>query len=98
MEEIDQMLDQWIHNSIIRAKLRELITKQIRTKSDNRIVLDEMVDTFTTEMIKQHHEYDLDGKKPIITKEYWLSMIAEVQSKIDGFTTVKALKHSNKYR
>ena len=64
----------------------------------DRIVLDEMVDTFTTEMIKQHHEYDLDGKKPIITKEYWLSMIAEVQSKIDNFTTVKALKHSNKYR
>ena len=64
----------------------------------DRIVLDEMVDTFTTEMIKQHHEYDLDGKKPIITKEYWLSMIAEVQSKIDGFTTVKALKYSNKHR
>ena len=35
MKEIDQMLDQWIHNSIVRAKLRELITKQIRTKSDN---------------------------------------------------------------
>jgi len=35
MEEIDQMLDQWIHNSIIRAKLRELITKQIRTTTDN---------------------------------------------------------------
>jgi len=29
MKEIDQMLDQWIHNSIIRAKLRELITKEI---------------------------------------------------------------------
>jgi len=29
MEEIDQMLDQWIRNSIIRAKLRELITKEI---------------------------------------------------------------------
>jgi len=25
-------------------------------------------------------------------------MIAEVQSKIDSFTTVKALTHSNKYR
>jgi len=25
-------------------------------------------------------------------------MIAEVQSKIDTFTTVKALTHSNKYR
>jgi len=29
MKEIDQMLDQWIHNSIIRAKLRELIIKEI---------------------------------------------------------------------
>ena len=35
MEEIDQMLNQWIHNSIIRAKLRKLITKQIRTTTDN---------------------------------------------------------------
>tara|TARA_R110002050_G_scaffold51987_1_gene119087 strand:- start:127 stop:300 length:174 start_codon:yes stop_codon:yes gene_type:complete len=57
-----------------------------------------MVDTFKAEMIKQHHEYDLDGKRPIITKEYWLQMIDEVQSKIDNFTTVKALKQSNKYR
>jgi len=29
MKEIDQMLNQWIRNSIIRAKLRELITKEI---------------------------------------------------------------------
>jgi len=64
----------------------------------DRIVLDEMVDTFTTEMIKNHHEAELDGKRPIITKQYWLQMIAEVQSKIDSFTTVKALTHSNKYR
>ena len=48
----------------------------------DRIVLDEMVDTFKAEMIKQHHEYDLDGKRPIITKEYWLQMIDEVQNKI----------------
>lgn len=27
MKEIDDMLDHWIHNSIIRAKLRELIVK-----------------------------------------------------------------------
>ena len=64
----------------------------------DRIVLDEMVDTFTTAMIKNHHEADLEGKRPIITKQYWLQMIDEVQSKIDSFTTVKALKHSNKYR
>jgi hypothetical protein len=30
MKEIDQMLDQWIHSSIIRAKLRELIIKYAR--------------------------------------------------------------------
>ena len=64
----------------------------------DRIVLDEMVDTFTTEMIKQHEEYDLLDKKPIITKEYWLLMIKEVQNKIDNFTTVKALKHSKRFK
>ena len=64
----------------------------------DRIVLDEMVDTFKTEMIKNHHEAELDGKRPIITKEYWLQMIDEVQIKIDSFTTVKALRQSNKYR
>tara|TARA_R110000823_G_scaffold19383_1_gene59765 strand:+ start:827 stop:1039 length:213 start_codon:yes stop_codon:yes gene_type:complete len=64
----------------------------------DRIVLDEMVDTFKAEMIKHHHESELDGKRPIITKEYWLQMIDEVQSKIDSFTTVKALRQSNKYR
>ena len=29
MKEIDQMLDQWIYNSIIRARLRKLIVKEI---------------------------------------------------------------------
>ena len=32
MKEIDQMLEQWIHSSIIRAKLRELIIKEINYK------------------------------------------------------------------
>jgi len=31
MKEIDQMLDKWIHNSIVRAKLRELIVSAIHT-------------------------------------------------------------------
>ena len=31
MEEIDQMLKQWIHSSIIRAKLRDLIVSAIHT-------------------------------------------------------------------
>ena len=64
----------------------------------DRIVLDEMVDTFTAEMNKTHDEADSMFKCPIITREYWLQMIKEVQSKIDSFTTKKALKESNKYR
>jgi len=34
MEEIDQMLNQWIHNSIIRAKLRELIVYKLNTNQN----------------------------------------------------------------
>ena len=64
----------------------------------DRIVLDEMVDTFTTEMIKSHDKFEKEGKRPIIMKNYWLQMIKEVQRKIDDFTTKKALSHSNKYR
>jgi len=29
MREIDQMLDQWIKNTIIKAKFREIIVKEI---------------------------------------------------------------------
>ena len=32
MKEIDQMLKQWIHSSIIRAKLRKLIIKEVNYK------------------------------------------------------------------
>ena len=62
----------------------------------DRIVLDEMVDTFKDQVIKQHKAYDSENKKPIITVDYWMQMIEEVQSKIDNFTTKKALKISNK--
>ena len=64
----------------------------------DRIVLDEMVDTFTAEMNKTHDDAELMDKRPIITREYWLQMIKEVQRKIDDFTTVKALNQSKKYR
>ena len=64
----------------------------------DRIVLDEMVDTFTEEMNKTHDEAELMDKRPIITREYWLQMIKEVQNKIDNFTTKKALSHSKTYR
>jgi len=64
----------------------------------DRIVLDDMVDTFREEVNNNHDKAELDGQSPIITREYWLQMIAEVQQKIDSFTTVKALTHSKKYR
>ena len=64
----------------------------------DRIVLDEMVDTFTAEMHKNHDDAELMDKRPIITRNYWMMMIEEVQQKIDSFTTKKALKHSNKHR
>ena len=64
----------------------------------DRIVLDEMVDTFTAEMNKNQDDAELMDKRPIITREYWMLMIKEVQNKINGFTTKKALNHSEKYR
>ena len=64
----------------------------------DRIVLDEMVDTFKNQVKKQHKAYDSENKKPIITEKYWFQMIDEVQQKIDSFTTKKALKDSRKYR
>ena len=35
MKEIDQKLDQWIYNSIIRAEIRELIVKAIEKGENN---------------------------------------------------------------
>jgi hypothetical protein len=64
----------------------------------DRVVLDEMVDCFTAEMHKHQDEAELMDRRPIITREYWLQMIKEVQSKIDDFTTKKALSHSNQFR
>ena len=64
----------------------------------DRIVPDEMVDTFTEYIIKQHDKFEKEGKRPIIMKNYWLRMIKEVQQKIDNMTTKKALYHSQKYR
>jgi hypothetical protein len=64
----------------------------------DRLVLDEMVDTFTEYIVKQHDQFEKEGKRPIIMKNYWLQMIKEVQFKIDAFTLKKALNHSKKYR
>ena len=49
-------------------------------------------------MHKNQDEAKLMDKRPIITREYWLQMIKEVQNKIDDFTTKKALSHSNQFR
>ena len=34
MKEIDQKLDQWIYNSIIRAEIRELIIKELKKETN----------------------------------------------------------------
>jgi hypothetical protein len=70
----------------------------VKFNIQDRIVLDEMVDTFKNQVKKQHKAYDSENKKPIITEKYWFQMIDEVQQKIDNFTTKKALKDSRKYR
>ena len=64
----------------------------------DRVILDEMVDNFTTVVIKQHDKFEKEGKRPIIMKNYWLQMIKQVQDKIDELTTKKALNHSNQFR
>jgi len=64
----------------------------------DRVILDEMVDNFTMEMHKSQDESELIGRRPIITRQYWLEMIKQVQEKIDELTTKKALSHSNQFR
>jgi len=64
----------------------------------DRIVLDDAIDTFTRVMHQEHDKSEAKGKRPIITREYWLQMIEELQCKIDTFTTKKALRHSKQYR
>ena len=64
----------------------------------DRVILDEMVDNFTTVVIEQHDKFEREGKRPIIMKNYWLQMIKQVQNKIDELTTKKALSHSNQFR
>ena len=70
----------------------------IKFNTQDRIVLDEMIDAFKRELVKTHVAYKIENKKPIITQQYWEQMIAEVQSKIDSFTTNQALEQSKKYR
>ena len=60
----------------------------------DRVILDDMVAMFTDEMNKMQDKADLEGNRMIITREYWTHMLTELQEKIDGFTTKKALRQS----
>ena len=64
----------------------------------DRVILDEMVDNFTMEMHRNQDDSAVIGRRPIITRGYWLEMIKQVQDKIDELTTKKALSHSNQFR
>jgi len=64
----------------------------------DRIVLDDAMDAFKRLMHEEHDQAELKGKRLIITREYWLQMIDELEFKIDGFTTRKALSHSKRFR
>ena len=64
----------------------------------DRIILDDALDSFL-EAAKAHtEEAGLMGERPIITYQYWETMMKVVQEKVDAMTTKKALYHSKKYR
>jgi hypothetical protein len=58
----------------------------------DRIILDDMFGMFKRELTKRYDEADTGGKRPIITREYWLGMLEDLQQKVDLHTTKKALK------
>ena len=64
----------------------------------DRIILDDALDSFLIEAKKVEENAKLENRRLIITYNYWKQMMTEVQSKIDSMTTKKALYHSQKYR
>ena len=64
----------------------------------DRIILDDALDSFLVEAKKHEENAKLINERPIITYNYWEQMMKEVQSKIDSMTTKKALYHAKKYR
>ena len=64
----------------------------------DRIILDDALDSFLVAAKVHAEEADLLGNRPIVTYRYWEMMMKVVQEKIDLMTTQKALSHSNKYR
>ena len=70
----------------------------IKFNIQDRIILDDALDSFLVEAKKVEENAKLEDRRPIITYNYWKQMMTEVQSKIDSMTTKKALYHSQKYR
>ena len=70
------------------------------TKFDiqDRIILDDALDSFLHAAKVHAEEAELMGKRPIVTYQYWKMMMKVVQEKVDAMTTKKALYHSKKYR
>ena len=70
------------------------------TKFDiqDRIILDDALDSFLHTAKVHAEEAELMGKRPIVTYQYWKMMMQVVQEKIDTMTTKKALNHSNQFR
>jgi hypothetical protein len=64
----------------------------------DRIILDDALDSFLHAAKVHAEEAELMGKRPIVTYGYWKMMMKVVQEKIDLMTTQKALNHSNQYR
>jgi hypothetical protein len=70
----------------------------IKFNIQDRIILDDALDSFLHAAKVHEEEAKLTDQRPIITYNYWKQMMKEVQSKIDSMTTKKALYHSRKYR
>ena len=64
----------------------------------DRIILDDALDSFLHTAKVNAEEAELDGRRLIVTYEYWEMMMKVLQDKIDLMTTQKALNHSNQYR
>ena len=70
----------------------------IKFNIQDRIILDDALDSFLAEAKKVEENAKLENRRLIITYNYWKQMMTEVQSKIDNMTTKKALYHSKKYK
>ena len=64
----------------------------------DRIILDDALDSFLHAAKVHAEEAELMGKRPIVTYGYWKMMMKVVQENVEIMTTQNALSHSNQYR